>query len=446
MAANNQVLPYRVQPFWNTTDGWASDSTTIPVLGEVVIEQQPSGNIKFKLGDGYSTWSALPYQYTDGSGAFVGVAVPSTVPPVFADNAYYLCNEPGSYINFPTDGVGGYVIVPSDNILGVISYDTISGFWIYTEIISTSTAVYGTLDQVLEAGNESATPIVISNEIVGDGHYDTVMTAGYIDCTSQIAGIVTDTRLKFDGIENSFNSATYTNKVKFPVHLSRNTNITVPQRDGELAIVSDITLDNAIQGNNTTNRSAIWTNGTTDTLNVGRSGILANNNPSAGNSEQVFYGPNSIALTRVISSVSKGLIVKFATLLNSVTTLLFPAWRDGTLAFEGNGIAPAVAPGIGAGVGATATVVCGDDNSFVLSLTIGVGPTSASPLVKTTFNTAYPTNVRVVAEASNLAAISYKSSWYIDSSNITSSFSLKLDTGFVPHDGDVLLITFIIMK
>ena len=65
----NKITPNRVQPFYNTTAGWAADVASsnpfIPAFGELCIED--TGSVpRCKLGDGIHNWASLGY-ITGGS-------------------------------------------------------------------------------------------------------------------------------------------------------------------------------------------------------------------------------------------------------------------------------------------------------------------------------------------------------------------------------------------
>jgi hypothetical protein len=101
-----------------------------------------------------------------------------------------------------------------------------------------------------------------------------------------------------------------------------------------------------------------------------------------------------------------------------------PLFRSSPLALAGDGIAPAVTVGAAAGSGATCSVVSGDDNSFVLSLTTGTSPLGASGiLVSVVFNTPYPSNVRIIPapSSSNAAALSGTTNPWVDNISATAS-------------------------
>lgn len=60
----NESRPYRVQPFYNTTAGWAADvaspNPTILEFGELGVED--TGSVpRVKLGNGVSSWTGLAY-------------------------------------------------------------------------------------------------------------------------------------------------------------------------------------------------------------------------------------------------------------------------------------------------------------------------------------------------------------------------------------------------
>ncbi len=110
--------------------------------------------------------------------------------------------------------------------------------------------------------------------------------------------------------------------------------------------------------------------------------------------------------------------------VSGLYTIDVPLFRSSPLALAGDGIAPAVTPGAAAGSGATCSVVSGDDNSFVLSLTTGTSPLGSSGiLVSVAFNTTYPSNVRIIAAptSSNAATLSGTTAPWVDNISATAS-------------------------
>jgi len=61
----------------DSSANWANNSSVILLKGEMGIEFDDSGNVKMKVGDGISTWAALPY--FAGSDASTETAKPSQV-------------------------------------------------------------------------------------------------------------------------------------------------------------------------------------------------------------------------------------------------------------------------------------------------------------------------------------------------------------------------------
>jgi len=140
----NKVLPFRVQPLWNTTAGWNADSVTVPVFGELVCEQT-GGVPLYKIGDGINIYNDLSYLSVPESD-YLGMAVTTTEPPGLTTDAYYFTVVTGNFVYL------GGIVVPSTSLFAIISYSFSTTTWSYNIIISTSTFPAPTLQKVLNSG------------------------------------------------------------------------------------------------------------------------------------------------------------------------------------------------------------------------------------------------------------------------------------------------------
>lgn len=144
----NKVLPFRVQPLWNTTAGWNADTVTIPVFGELVCEQT-GGVPLYKIGDGINIYNDLSYLSVPESD-YLGMATTTTSPPSLTTDAYYFTVVTGNFIYL------GGIVVPATSLFAIISYSFSTTSWSYSVIIDTSTFPAPTLQAVLNAGNTAS--------------------------------------------------------------------------------------------------------------------------------------------------------------------------------------------------------------------------------------------------------------------------------------------------
>lgn len=139
----------------NARDTDANWTSANPVIGPgvliVVISTDPGVlSDQIKIGDGVSTYTALPILNAAGNGAYLGIATTGTTPPTLTENAYYFATANGTFTNFPTGS--GPVVIASTNYLSVISYDESTTHWTATNILNTSSIPAATLAAVLTAG------------------------------------------------------------------------------------------------------------------------------------------------------------------------------------------------------------------------------------------------------------------------------------------------------
>ena len=147
------------------------------------------------------------------------------------------------------------------------------------------------------------------------------------------------------------------------------------------------------------------------------------NEGSAGFYFQVTFNGNACAFE--FDNITSGVIWKM------------PEYRNGTLAYRGNGVAPTVAALAGAGVGATATVV-GDDTSGSITLNLGTSPSSGNiDYISVTFYTVQPSIPRIILTPANGQAANQSSGTsqlFVDVASVTTS-GFKITGGIAAISG-----------
>lgn len=174
----SKIISARVISAKNTLTNW-NLSTEIPIQGELCIE---IGNpMLSKIGDGINLYSALPYQTSGGAsaadGTFLGIAVAATNPGVISADSFYYSQVPGNYTHFASVGTPGYIVMPSGDSLGIISYKTSTGLWTYRTLVNATVSTISNLEAVTSAGNTTDAGIrVISGALLS---IESILSGGF---------------------------------------------------------------------------------------------------------------------------------------------------------------------------------------------------------------------------------------------------------------------------
>lgn len=158
----DQYRQLRLIPFGTTPSAW-SVSNPIPKQGELVYEI--GSPMQMKIGDGITPYMGLPYitggGATPGDGTYLGVAILTTNPGTVTVASFYYTQTVGTYVNFPTGS--GAAVMPTGAILGILSYNVSTGFWVYRTLIGPTSSSIPTIEAVLLAGNITDQELIFQN-------------------------------------------------------------------------------------------------------------------------------------------------------------------------------------------------------------------------------------------------------------------------------------------
>ena len=144
---------------YSGTDAALTALNPVAHQSEIIVVVNNSGpGYRIKIGDGSTPYAGLPFfAGGGGSGDYLGLAETSTVPPTLSGDAYYLTTNHGTFTNLSG------VVIPSTALFCIISYNSGTTTWTYSEILDSATLSTPTLDQVLGVGNISNNKPAIFN-------------------------------------------------------------------------------------------------------------------------------------------------------------------------------------------------------------------------------------------------------------------------------------------